>query len=56
MDKKLKVFFIASEAAPFVKVGGLGDVAGTLPHAIAKLPEAPDIRMAIPLHKAIDQR
>lgn len=55
-QKKLKVLFIASEAAPFVKVGGLGDVAGTLPHAIASLPEAPDIRMAIPLHKAIDQK
>ncbi len=54
-EKKLNVLFIASEAAPFVKVGGLGDVAGSLPYAIAALPEGPDIRMAIPLHKAIDQ-
>ncbi|MCB2179702.1 glycogen synthase [bacterium] len=53
--KQIKVFFIASEAAPFIKVGGLGDVAGSLPYAIARLPEAPELRMAIPLHKGIDQ-
>jgi starch synthase len=28
---KLNVLFIASEADPFVKVGGLADVAGSLP-------------------------
>lgn len=54
-EKKLNILFIASEAAPFVKVGGLGDVSGSLPFAIARLPESPDIRMAIPLHKAIDR-
>lgn len=53
--EQIKVIFIASEAAPFIKVGGLGDVAGSLPFAIAQLPEAPDIRMAIPLHTGIDQ-
>ena len=31
-----KVFFIASEAQPYIASGGLGDVIGSLPKAIAK--------------------
>ncbi|MCH4277183.1 MAG: glycogen synthase GlgA, partial [Atopobiaceae bacterium] len=34
-QRKLHVLFAASEAAPFVKTGGLGDVAGTLPVELA---------------------
>ena len=34
--RKLKVLFCASEAAPFVKTGGLGDVAGSLPHELRR--------------------
>lgn len=54
MARKLKVLFLAAEAAPFVKVGGLGDVAGALPPAIRSLPEKPDIRVVIPMHNQID--
>jgi len=56
----LNVLFIASEADPFIKVGGLADVAGSLPRALNKighlLPEqAPevDIRLVIPYHPQI---
>ena len=28
---KLKVLYVASEAAPFIATGGLGEVAGSLP-------------------------
>jgi len=54
MPKKLNVLFLASEADPFAKVGGLGDVAGSLPNALRALPETPlDVRLVIPFHTTI---
>lgn len=54
MPSNLNVLFLASEADPFVKVGGLGDVAGSLPNALRALPRAAlDIRLVIPFHNAI---
>jgi starch synthase len=58
----INVLFLAAEAEPFVKVGGLGDVAGALPDAIRSfsetLPESEqvDIRVVLPFHFAIKQR
>jgi len=55
MTKTINILFLASEAEPFVKVGGLADVAGSLPLALRALPgEARlDVRLALPLHRAI---
>ena len=34
----MKITMVASEAAPFLKTGGLGDVIQALPEQLAKLP------------------
>ena len=58
----IHVLFLTAEAEPFVKVGGLGDVAGALPDTIYQIskdlpePEKIDIRVVIPYHFAIKQR
>ena len=49
----MKVCFIAAEAAPFVKVGGLGDVIGSLPKALREL--GVDARVILPLYSSIDR-
>ncbi|MEN8242150.1 MAG: glycogen/starch synthase [Chloroflexota bacterium] len=55
MTEPLKILFLAAEAAPLVKVGGLGDVAGALPAALQALPESPEIKVVIPLHGNINR-
>jgi starch synthase len=57
---RMKVLFMASEADPLIKVGGLGDVAGSLPRAIKALTRSGDstsleldIRLVIPFHPSI---
>ncbi len=51
MNQILKVMFLAAEAEPFVKVGGLGDVAGSLPPALRKM--SVDVHLVLPLHGVI---
>src|SRR5215208_7351625 len=56
MPQTINVLFLAAEAEPFVKVGGLGDVAGTLPRALRALSNDEiklDVRLVLPHHTVI---
>lgn len=49
----MKVLIAASEAHPFIKTGGLGDVIGALPEALKKL--GIDVRVVIPNYRDINK-
>ena len=60
--RTIKVLFLASEADPLVKVGGLGDVAGSLPRALQQLTGDQtggveiDVRLVLPFHAVIRKK
>lgn len=54
IETKRRILFVASEARPFIATGGLADVIGSLPQALAKDPKY-DIRVVLPLYSDIKQ-
>ncbi|MBO8128724.1 MAG: glycogen synthase GlgA [Peptococcaceae bacterium] len=57
-DRPLKILLVSSEVVPFAKTGGLADVAGSLPKALATvvdhgLPHN-DVRVVMPRYKMIE--
>ena len=55
MSNVKKILYVASEANPFAGTGGLGDVIGSLPAAIAAADPDADVRVCIPLYGTIKQ-
>jgi len=59
MPEKINILFLAAEAEPFVKIGGLADVAGSLPPALRRLSSLDsreitlDVRLMLPRHRVI---
>ncbi len=47
-----KILFVGAEVMPFAATGGLGDVLGSLPAALAATGEA-DVRVILPLYAAV---
>lgn len=50
----MNILFSVSEAAPFVKTGGLADVAGSLPQKLADLGH--DVKVILPLYESVAQK
>lgn len=48
----LKILCLSAEVAPYAKTGGLGDVAGSLPKALAALGH--DVRVVMPAYQSIE--
>lgn len=49
----MKILYVASECVPFVKTGGLADVAGALPPKLVE--RGVDVRVALPLYAQIGE-
>ncbi len=50
----MKVLYVAAEATPFAKTGGLADVAGSLPQALAA--DGVDVRVILPKYGMIPEK
>jgi len=50
----MKILLVSSEAIPFAKTGGLADVSGALPKALARLGQ--DVTLILPKYRQVDER
>lgn len=50
----MKILYAAAESSPFIKTGGLADVAGSLPIALKE--QGNDVRVVIPLYSQIKDK
>ena len=50
----MKILYAASEAVPFFKTGGLADVAGSLPPALAEC--GAEVAVVMPLYQKVKEK
>ena len=50
----MKILYATSEAVPFCKTGGLADVAGSLPPALAE--QGAEVAVVLPLYQRVKER
>ncbi|MDD6259993.1 MAG: glycogen/starch synthase [Clostridiales bacterium] len=55
-EKKKKLLFVGAEVMPFAATGGLGDVLGSLPEALAAFDPSLDVRVVMPLYSAVGEK
>jgi len=53
MPNSIKILFLSAEVAPFAKTGGLGDIGGSLPKALADMGH--EVRVVMPAYKNIEE-
>ena len=53
VPQRLRILLISSEVEPFAKTGGLADVAGALPKALASLGH--DVRVLMPKYRGVER-
>lgn len=51
--KKINILFCVSEVQPYCATGGLGEVGGSLPRAVAKNCSDVDLRVVVPLYEKV---
>ncbi len=52
----MRILYVASEATPFCASGGLGDVMGSLPSAVAALGDGYEVGVILPLYHSVREK